>query len=143
MRTRYRVALVAAAYLACFPSGLQAQARNEQEIVDLIVRESPQAKAIRAVAETVTAQQAARRRSPNPAISYAREGAGLTEFLSDGAVAPRISDFAMHLERAGVAAREAAEAERDARLWQLRIDAHVALARWRAASRTTRSGPVR
>ena len=60
MRTRHWVALVAAANFACDPTRLQAQARTEQEIVDLIVRESPQAKAIRAVAESVSAEHAAR-----------------------------------------------------------------------------------
>ena len=34
MRTRYWVALVAAAYLACSPSGLQARTRTEQAIVE-------------------------------------------------------------------------------------------------------------
>jgi outer membrane protein TolC len=133
MRTRFRVALVAAAYVACFPLWAQAQTRNEQEILDLIVSESPQAKAIRAVAETVTAQQAARLTFPNPAVSYAREGAGFTEFYQ---FEQSFRAFGLHdsLERVGVAAREAADAERDARLWQLRIDAQVALARWRAAS---------
>ena len=133
MRTRYRVALVAAAYLACSPSGLQAQARTEQEIVELIVRESPQAKAIRAVAESVTAEQAARSTFPNPAVSYAREGAGMTEFFQVEQVLPAFG-LRDALARTGVAAREAADAERDARLWQLRIDAHLALARWRAAT---------
>ena len=133
MRTRYRVALVAAAYLACSLSGLQAQARTEQEIVELIVRESPQAKAIRAVAESVTAEQAARSTFPNPAVSYAREGAGMTEFFQVEQVLPAFG-LRDALARTGVAAREAADAERDARLWQLRIDAHLALARWRATT---------
>ena len=133
MRTRFRVALVAVVYMACVPLSAQAQLRSEQEILDLIVSESPQAKAIRAVAETVTAQQAARLTFPNPAVSYAREGAGFTEFYQ---VEQPFRAFGLHdsLERVGVAARESAEAERDARLWQLRIDAQVALARWRAAS---------
>lgn len=133
MRTRYRVALVAAAYFACSPAGLQAQARTEQDIVELIVRESPQAKAIRAVAESVTAEQAARSPFANPAVSYAREGAGLTEFFQ---IEQALPAFGLRgaLARAGIAARESADAERDARLWQLRIDAHVALARWRAAA---------
>ena len=133
MRTRFRVALVAAVYMACVPLSAQAQLRSEQEILDLIVSESPQAKAIRAVAETVTAQQAARLTFPNPAVSYAREGAGFTEFYQ---VEQSFRAFGLHdsLERVGVAARESAEAERDARLWQLRIDAQVALARWRAAA---------
>ena len=64
MRTRYRAALVAAAYLAFSPLGLHAQGRTEQDIVELIVRESPQAKAIRAVAESVTADRRRDRRSP-------------------------------------------------------------------------------
>jgi cobalt-zinc-cadmium efflux system outer membrane protein len=133
MRTRLRVALVAAVYVGCFPLSAQAQLRNEQEILDLIVSESPQAKAIRVVAETVTAQQAARLTFPNPAVSYAREGAGFTEFYQ---VEQSFRAFGVHdsLERVGVAARESAEADRDARLWQLRIDAQVALARWRAAA---------
>jgi len=133
MRTRFRVALVAVVYMACVPLSAQAQLRSEQEILDLIVSESPQAKAIRAVAETVTAQQASRLTFPNPAVSYAREGAGFTEFYQ---VEQSFRAFGLHdsLERVGVAARESAEAERDARLWQLRIDAKVALARWRAAS---------
>ena len=133
MQTRYWVALVAVVYLACNPFGLRAQTRTEQEIVELIVRESPQAKAIRAVAETVTAEHAARSTFPNPAVSYAREGAGMTEFLQMEQALPAFG-LRGALEQAGVAARETAEAERDARLWQLRIDAHLALARWRAAS---------
>jgi len=36
MRTRFRVALVAAVYVACFPLWAQAQTRNEQEILDLM-----------------------------------------------------------------------------------------------------------
>ena len=133
MRTRYRVALVAAAYLACNVSGLQAQARTEQDIVELIVRESPQAKAIRAVAESVTAEHAARSVFPNPAVSYAREGAGMTEFYQMEQALPAIG-LRGAFERAGIAARESADAERDARLWQLRTDAHVALARLTTAS---------
>lgn len=132
MRTRYRVTFVAAAYLACHPLGLQAQGRTEQDLVELIVRESPQAKAIRAAAASVTAEQAARSVFPNPSFSYAREGAGTTEFYQMEQVLPAFG-LRDALERAGVAAREAADAERDARLWQLRIDAHIALARWRTA----------
>jgi cobalt-zinc-cadmium efflux system outer membrane protein len=133
MRTRYRVALFAAAYLACSPLGSQAQGRTEQDIVDLIGRESPQAKAIRAIAETSVAEQAARLTFPNPSVSYAREGAGFAEFYQVDQALPAFG-FRSALQRVGVAAREAAEAERDARLWQLRADAQIALARWRAAS---------
>ena len=90
------------------------------------MRESPQAKAIRAAAEAVTAEQAARSTFPNPAVSYAHEGAGLTQFFQMEQALPAFG-LRGALERAGVAARESADAERDARLWQLRIDAHLAL----------------
>ena len=133
MRTRYRVALVTVAFIACGPLGSHAQGRTEQDIVDLIVRDGPQAKAIRAAAETATAEQAARLAFPNPLVSYAREGAGFTEFYQVDQSLPAFG-LRSALQRVGVAARETAEAERDARIWQLRIDAQVAFARWQAAS---------
>src|SRR5688572_16672262 len=133
MRTRYRVALVAATCIACSPLALHAQGRTERDIVDLIVREGPQAKAIRAAAEAATAEQAARLAFSNPSLIYSREGAGFTEFYQVDQSLPAFGHRSA-LQRVGVAAREAAEAERDARLWQLRIDAQLALARWRAAS---------
>lgn len=132
MRTPCRVAL-AVALVACVPSRPHAQERSEQEIVDLIVRDGPQARAIRAASDVVALEQAARLVFPNPAASYTREGAGFTEFFQ---VDQSLPGFGLRkaLERAGVAAREAAEAERDARLWQLRSDAHDTVARLRAAS---------
>jgi cobalt-zinc-cadmium efflux system outer membrane protein len=132
MRTPCRVALVAA-LVACMTSRPDAQEPTEQEIVDLIVRDGPQARAIRATSEVVVLEQAARLVLPNPSASYTREGAGFTEFLQ---VDQSLRAFGLRqgLERAGVAAREAAEAERDARLWQLRSSAHDTVARRRAAS---------
>lgn len=132
MRTRYRVAIVIA-HLAWMPLSLQAQTQTEQAIVDVISREGPQARAIRAAADVVTAAQAARLTFANPSISYSREAAGFTEFYQVEQPLPAFGLRAA-LQRAGVAAREAADAERDARLWQLRIDARSALARMRAAS---------
>lgn len=132
MRTRHRVALVIAC-LIWMPPALQAQTPTEQAIVDVISREGPQARAIRAAADVVTAEQAARLTFPNPSILYAREGAGLTEFYQIEQPLPAVG-LRSALQRAGVAAREAAEAERDVRLWQLRIDARIALAQLRAAS---------
>ena len=133
MQTRLRVALVAAVSVICCPCAAQAQARTEQEIIDLIVREGPQALAIRAAAEIAPAEQAARAAFPNPSFAYAREGAGFTEFYQFEQVLPAFgARDALH--KVGGAARETAEAERDARLWQLRIDARMALARWRSAS---------
>jgi cobalt-zinc-cadmium efflux system outer membrane protein len=132
MRTLCRVAL-AVALVACVPSRPHAQERNEQEIVDSIVRDGPQASAIRAATEVVALEQAARRVFPNPGASYTREGAGFTEFFQLDQPLPAFG-LGKALARAGVAARDAAEAERDARLWQLRSDAHDAVARLRAAS---------
>lgn len=133
MPTRHGVVLVVAAFIASSSIESHAQMTTEREIVDLIVRDSAQANAIRAAAEAATAEQAARLTFPNPSASYAREGAGFTEFYQ---IEQSIPAFGLRsaLQRIGVAVREAAEAERDARLWQLRGDAQMAVARWRTAS---------
>ena len=133
MRTRSRVALVAAVSVICCQLLAQAQSRTEQEIIDLIVREGPRAQAIRAAVEVAPAEQAARAAFPNPSFGYSREGAGFTEFYQLEQPFPAFGARGA-LQKVGAAAREAAEAERDARLWQLRIDARTALARWRTAA---------
>lgn len=132
MPTRYRVAL-ALMMIAAIGGGPFAQQRTEPDIVESIVRDGPRARAIRAAADVVTAAQAARRIFPNPVVSYSREGAGFTEFFQLDQALPAVG-LRSALERAGVAAREAAEAEREAQLWQLRSDSHGAIARLRAAS---------
>ena len=137
MRTHYRVALLVMLIPAVGGDAF-AQERTEQEIVEAIVRDGPRARAIRAASDVTTFAQAARRVFPNPAASYSREGAGFTEFIQ---VEQPLPAFGLRsaLERAGVAAREAAEAERDAQLWQLRSDAHDAIARLRAAAQRLES----
>lgn len=132
MWTRYRV-LLALMLIAAVCGDAYAQERTEQEILDTIVRDGPRAQAIRAASEVVTFAQAARRAFPNPAASYAREGAGFTEFLMVDQPLPAFG-LRQALEDAGVAAREAAEAERDAQLWQLRGEAQDVIARMRASS---------
>lgn len=131
MLTRYRVAL-AILLLAAVWKPVHAQQRTEPEIVEAVIRDGPRAQAIRAASDVVALAQAARRVFPNPAANYLREGAGFTEFFQ---IEQSLPAFGLRsaLERAGVAAREAAEAERDARLWQLRGDAHDAVARLRAS----------
>ncbi len=110
------------------PSLVMAQDRTEREIVDLIVRDGPQAHAIRAEAEVTRREQLARLAYPNPGVMYSREGAGFTEFLQ---VEQSLPVFGVRdaLSRAGVAATAAAEADRDARLWVLRAEARAVLAR--------------
>ena len=110
------------------PSVAAGQSRTEREIVELIVRDGPQARAIRAESEVTRREQLARLSYPNPSVSYSREGAGFTEFFQ---AEQSLSLFGAReaLSRAGVAATTAAEAERDLRLWLLRSDAAAAVAR--------------
>jgi hypothetical protein len=110
------------------PSLAPGQERTAREVVDLIVREGPQGRAIRAEVDVTRREQLARLAYPNPGITYTREGAGFTEFLQFEQSLPLFGARAA-LSRAGVAATAAAEAERDARLWRLRADAAAAVAR--------------
>ena len=131
--SRQACAWIVGVVLAC-PSAAGAQDRSELAIVELIVREGPQAVAIRAGAEVVRREQLARQAPTNPSVSYSREGAGFAEFLQVeqalGFLGTRQA-----LSRAGAAAVTAAEAERDGRLWRLRSDAMASTARLAAAER--------
>jgi cobalt-zinc-cadmium efflux system outer membrane protein len=111
--------------MPCVAAG---QDRTERDLVDLIVREGPQARAIRADADVTRREQEARLAYPNPGVLYSREGAGFTEFLQVEQTLP-LFGLRGALSRAGVAAGAAAEADRDARLWQLRAEATAAVAR--------------
>ena len=114
------------------PTTASAQERPAREIVEAIVREGPRAVAIRAEVEVVRREQDARLAFPNPGVSYSREGAGFTDFLQ---VEQPLPLFGLRgaLARAGVAATLAAEAERDARLWELRAEATRLVSRLQAA----------
>ena len=128
MPTRARVCTWIAAVGLLAPSVAAGQGRTEREIVELIVRDGPRAKAIRAESEVTRREQGARLAYPNPSVTYSREGAGFTEFFQ---AEQSLSLFGARdaLSRAGVAATAAAEAERDLRLWLLRADAAAAVAR--------------
>jgi cobalt-zinc-cadmium efflux system outer membrane protein len=128
MPTRAQVCAWIAGFSLVVPSLGMAQDRTEREVVDLIVRDGPQASAIRAQTEVTRREQLARLSYPNPGVMYSREGAGLTEFLQVEQSLPVFGTRAA-LSRAGVAATAAAEADRDARLWMLRADAVGAVAR--------------
>jgi cobalt-zinc-cadmium efflux system outer membrane protein len=132
MPTRAQVCAWIAGFGLVVPSLAMAQDRTEREVVDLIVRDGPQASAIRAETEVTRREQLARLSYPNPGVMYSREGAGFTEFLQVEQTLP-VFGIRAALSRAGVAATAAAEADRDARLWMLRADAVEAVARLTAA----------
>lgn len=127
MPTRRRVRAWLA-WALMIPAAAGAQDLTDRELVDLILREGGQARAIRASVEVTRREQLARTAFPNPAVGYLREGAGFTEFLQFEQSLPIFGTRAA-LTRAGVAATAAAEAERDARLWLLRGEAQTTVAR--------------
>lgn len=128
MPTRTRVCTWIALVGLLAPAVTAGQGRTEREIVELIVRDGPQARAIRAESEVTRREQLARLSYPNPSVTYSREAAGFTEFLQAEQSLP-LHGVRAALSRAGVAATAAAEAERDLRLWLLRSDAAAAVAR--------------
>jgi cobalt-zinc-cadmium efflux system outer membrane protein len=127
MPTRAQVCTWIAA-VGLLPGVAAGQDRTERDVVELVVRGSPQAVAIRAGTEVTRREQLARLAYPNPSVTYSRESAGFTEFLQVEQTLPILGARAA-LSRAGVAATAAAEAERDARLWLLRSEAAAAVAR--------------
>ena len=127
MSTRFRACAWIAAVGLALPLMATAQDRPEREVVELIVRDGPQARAIRAESEVARREQAARLVHPNPSFTYSREGAGFTEFFQGEQSLP-IFGVRAALSDAGVAAVAAAEAERDVRLWRLRSDAAATVA---------------
>jgi outer membrane protein, heavy metal efflux system len=129
MPTRSRVrSWIAGFGLVIVPSLALAQDRTEREVVDLIVRDGPRGRAIRAELEVTRREQDARLAYPNPTVTYTRESAGFTEFLQ-AEQALLLFGARGALSRAGVAATAAAEADRDVRLWALRSEATTAAAR--------------
>lgn len=129
MRARISgTAAIAVAALVLSPPAAFAQERSARDLVELIVRDSPRARAIHAGVEVARREQDARRTVPNPTATYTRESAGFTEFLQVEQTLPAFG-LRSALQRAGVAAVEAAAAERDAALLALRADAIVAVTR--------------
>jgi cobalt-zinc-cadmium efflux system outer membrane protein len=128
MPTRSQVCTWIAAVGLLVPSLAAGQDRTERDVVELVLRDSPRARAIRAETDVMRREQLARLAYPNPTVTYSREGAGFTEFLQAEQALPLFGVRAA-LARAGVAATAAAEAERDVRLWMLRAEAAAAVAR--------------
>src|SRR5688500_6241632 len=111
-----------------WPMCVYAQEVTDSQLIEMIVRDGAQARAIRASVEVTRREQAARTVFPNPGAAYSREGAGFTEFFQVEQPLPIFGTRAA-LARAGAAATATAEAERDTRLWQLRADAQTLVAR--------------
>ena len=128
MPTRSQVCTRIAAVGLLVPSVVAGQDRTEREVVELIVRDGPRARAIRAESEVTRREQLARFAYPNPAVTYSRESAGFTEFLQAEQTLPLFGARAA-LSRAGEAATAAAEADRDVRLWLLQSEAAAGVAR--------------
>lgn len=132
MSSRAPVCAWGVACVFVFAGAVGAQERTASDVIEAIVREGPRAAAIRADVEVVRLEQQARLTRPNPGLNYSREGAGFTEFFQLEQPFPAFGLRAT-LQRAGAAASAAAGAERDARLWELRIEAARAVERWRVA----------
>ena len=113
---------------ALWPPAVRAQELTDAQVIEMILRDGAQARAIRATVEVTRREQAARTVFPNPGAAYSREEAGFTEFLQVEQLLPIFGTRAA-VARAGAAATTAAESERDARLWQLRADAQTLVAR--------------
>jgi outer membrane protein TolC len=123
------------AWLMCavlWPICVYAQELTDSQLIEMIVRDGAQARAIRASVDVTRREQAARTVLPNPGAAYTREGAGYTEFFQVEQPLP-IFGTRSALVRAGAAATATAEAERDTRLWQLRGDAQTLVAHLLAA----------
>ena len=127
MPTRERVGC----WLTCvalWPAVAGAQSVTDIELIEMILRDGAQARAIRSSADVSRHEQAARTVFPNPAAAYTREGAGMTEFFQLEQTLPVFGSRAA-LARAGRAATASAEAARDTALMELRTDAQTMVAR--------------
>lgn len=123
------------AWLMCLGAcavDVAAQQLTESELVEMIIRDGAEARSIRVDADVVRREQAARVALTNPLVAYTREGAGFNEFLQVEQFLPVFGSRGALMKAAG-AANLAAEAERDGRLWQLRVDAHALVAQLLAA----------
>jgi outer membrane protein TolC len=128
MPTRPQVCAWIAGFGLVVPPLALAQDRTEREVVELIVRDGPQARALRAETEVTRRDQLARLVYPNPRVLYSREGAGFAEFLQFEQSLPALGLRAA-LSSAGVEATAVSEAESAARLSLVRAEAASAVAR--------------
>src|SRR5437867_6876152 len=109
-----------------------AQERNEAQVIERFLQQSPQPRELRARVAIAQAEARGRALYPNPSFSYSREGAGFNEFFEIGQTIP-ISGRLGYLRQAGTAAVSATESQSTALLWELRSDLRVAFYRLLAA----------
>jgi outer membrane protein, heavy metal efflux system len=110
---------------------------SERQIVERFLTLSPQAQELRARVALTEAEAKTRTVYPNPAVSYAREGAGYNEFFEASQTLP-LNRRLRYLRDAGSAAVSVADANREAALWSLRMDLRVAFYQMVAAQERTR-----
>ena len=143
MPTRAQVCAWIAGFGLVVPSLAMAQDRTdrtEREVVDLIVRDGPQASAIRAETEVTRREQLARLWSPNPGVMCRPGGCGLHGVSAGRAIAAGVR----HARRA-LSSRSGRHRCRGSRTGRAAVDAASGRceSRRKASGRagTTRGGP--
>jgi cobalt-zinc-cadmium efflux system outer membrane protein len=97
------------------------QELTEKELIERLLAQSPQVRALRAGLATTRAEVSGRTLYPNPSANYTREGAGFTEFLEFEQ--PLIlSNRRSYLRAAGSATTRAAELSIERTLWEMRAE---------------------
>lgn len=110
----------------------QAQDWTEQAVLSLFEQQSPLKRETRATAAAAVESMRSRTLWPNPVATYSRETVGFTEFIQAEQQLP-ISGRLNLARKAMEPARESAEADGAARIWEVRSNLRVAFYRALAA----------
>ncbi len=110
----------------------QAQDWTEQAVLSLFEQQSPLKRETRATAAAAVESMRSRTLWPNPVASYSRETVGFTEFIQAEQQLP-ISGRLSLARKAMEPARESAEADGAARVWEVRSNLRAAFYRALAA----------
>lgn len=124
--------------LAC--AAAQAQEWTEQALLELFDQQSPVRRETQAAAAAAAEAIRGRTLWPNPAATYSREQSGFTEFYMGEQQLP-ISGRLRYERQAIEPARAAAEADRAARLWEMRSSLRAAF--YRALSAEQQASALR
>ena len=137
MPTRAQVCAWIAGVGLVAPSWLLAQDRTEREVVELIVRDGPQARAIRAETEVTRREQLARLAYPNPVCHVQPGGCGLHGIPPGRAIAAGVRQRVTRCREPELRPPPPQRPSATLRLWLLRSDA---AARRRSALSPSRNG---